>query len=153
MTKIFKSISIFVRIDEYFRNQLIDKLKNIWNFECGCGCGFRCTIPNEIALKLWYLSAGVYGPYLFIYCVIINFFPRLFSCLCSDLAFVVSANEQSSFLLVIHLEQQNDRVNMWKRGNDRMRRRERENAWVESEIKSNMRGLNNNPMLMYGIQI
>lgn len=30
MTKIFKSISIFVRIDEYFRNQLIDKLEKIF---------------------------------------------------------------------------------------------------------------------------
>lgn len=30
MTKIFKSISIFVRIDEYFRNQLIDWLEKIF---------------------------------------------------------------------------------------------------------------------------
>lgn len=81
MTKIFKSISIFVRIDEYFRNQLIDKLEKIFDIvnarirmyvdadlvECVCVC-----LCIEIALKLWYLPV-YYGPHLFIYCVITFF--------------------------------------------------------------------------------
>lgn len=119
MTKIFKSISIFVRIDEYFRNQLIDKLKNIWSCECEFGC---CVYDSQWNCFKIMISAGVLWT-AFIYCVITFFFSTS-SCCCSFLLPLlgfgcvvspVSTHEQSSFSLVIHLKQQNDRVKMYKR--------------------------------------
>lgn len=75
---------------------------------------FRGMIPNGIALNTNYNRCPVYlwmcRIYLFIALLLIFLFSSLHLGRFGAAVFVVSANEQSSFLLVIHLEQQNDRV-------------------------------------------